>query len=43
MATNVFQSPGVYYNAPTQNINFDPNFLDLFRLPPGTPTVGVIK
>jgi len=43
MATNVFQSPGVYYSAPTRNINFDSNFLDLTRLPPGTPAVSVFK
>ena len=41
-ATNVFQSPGVYYNAPTRNINFDPNLTDSTKLPPGTPAMRVI-
>jgi len=42
MATAPFQNPGVYYSAPTRNINFDSNFLDVTRLPPGTPTVRVV-
>jgi hypothetical protein len=42
MATAPFQNPGVYYSAPTRNINFDSNFLDITRLPPGTPTVRVV-
>jgi hypothetical protein len=41
-ATNVFQSPGVYYSAPTRNINFDPNFLDATKLPPGTPALRAL-
>ncbi len=41
-ATNVFQSPGVYYSAPTRNINFDPNLMDSTKLPPGTPAMRVI-
>ena len=41
-ATNVFQSPGVYYSAPTRNINFDPNLTDATKLPPGTPAMRVI-
>lgn len=41
-ATNVFQSPGVYYTAPTRNINFDPNLTDSTKLPPGTPAMRVI-
>jgi len=41
-ATNIFQSPGVYYNAPTRNINFDPNLTDHTKLPPGTPSMRVI-
>jgi hypothetical protein len=42
MATAPFQSPGVYYSAPTRNINFDPNFLDSTKLPPGTPAVRAL-
>jgi hypothetical protein len=42
MATAVFKSPGVYYSAPTRNINFDPNFLDSTKLPPGTPAVKAL-
>lgn len=41
-ATNVFQSPGAYYNAPSRNINFDPNLTDYEKLPPGTPAMRVI-
>ena len=39
MATAPFQNPGAYYSAPTRNINFDPNFLDPNRLPPGAPAM----
>lgn len=39
LATNQFQNPGVYYNAPTRSINFNQNFNDPAKLPPGTPTV----
>jgi hypothetical protein len=42
MATAPFQNPGAYYSAPTRNINFDPNFLDSTRLPPGTPAVKAL-
>lgn len=38
-ATAPFQNPGVYYSAPTRNINFDSNFTDPARLPPGTPSL----
>ena len=41
-ATNIFQSPGVYYSAPTRNINFDQNLTDSTKLPPGTPRLRVI-
>ena len=41
-ATAPFQNPGVYYSAPTRNINFDPNFYDPARLPPGTPTLRTL-
>jgi hypothetical protein len=42
MATAQFQNPGVYYSAPTRNINFDPNFLDPNRLPPGAPAMRTV-
>lgn len=42
VATNLFYSPGLYYSAPTRNINFDQNLLDVFRLPPGTPALQVV-
>lgn len=42
VATNLFQSPGLYYSAPTRNINFDQNLLDITRLPPGTPSLRVV-
>lgn len=41
-ATNEFKSPGVYYNAPTRNINFDQNLTDSEKLPPGTPAMRVL-
>lgn len=41
-ATAQFQAPGVYYNAPNRNFNFDPNFLDSTRLPPGSPELRVL-
>ena len=36
-ADRQFQNPGVYYNAPTRNFNFDFNFLMASKLPPGCP------
>ena len=33
-ATSPWQTTGVYYNAPTRNWGFDPNFTDEDRLPP---------
>lgn len=42
-ATAQFRNPGIYYNAPTRNFNFDQNFLSQFKLPPGTPMVSVIS
>ena len=37
-ATAQFRLPGAYYYAPgTRNFNFDGNFLDYRKLPPGTP------
>jgi len=38
-ATNVWQTTGVYYNAPTRKWGFDLNFTDQGRLPPLTPQV----
>ena len=41
-ATAPFQNPGVYYYAPSRNFNFDPNFLDVTKQPPGTPEVRTL-
>jgi hypothetical protein len=41
-ATAPFQNPGVYYSAPSRNINFDSNFLDASKLPPGTPALRAL-
>lgn len=41
-ATAPFQNPGYYYYAPTRDFNFDSNFKDPTKLPPGTPVLGVI-
>ncbi len=41
-ATAPFQWPGTYYSAPNRNFNFDPNFLDSTRLPPGSPELRVL-
>lgn len=41
-ATAPFQNPGVYYSAPSRNFNFDPNFLDSTRMPPGSPELRVL-
>jgi len=41
-ATNQFQWPGNYYYAPTRNFNFDMNFTDPTKLPPGTPMLQAI-
>jgi hypothetical protein len=38
-ATNQFKNPGMYYNAPSRNFNFDQNFLSRSKLPPGTPVL----
>jgi hypothetical protein len=43
-ASTQFQMPGAYYYAPNvRNFNFDQNFLDYRKLPPGTPTLPVIN
>lgn len=39
-ANTQFQNPGVYYNAPTRNFNFNTNFTNPAKLPPGTPLVS---
>lgn len=36
-------SYGKYYNAPTRDWGFDPDFLDPSKLPPGTPQVNVAQ
>lgn len=41
-ATAQFQWPGAYYTAPSRNFNFDPNFLDSTKLPPGSPELRVL-
>jgi hypothetical protein len=41
-ATALFQVPGTYYNAPTRNFNFDPNFLNPAQMPPGSPELRVL-
>ena len=33
------ETPGYYYYAPIRDFNFDPNFMDPTKLPPGTPRV----
>ena len=42
-ATNWFQNPGVYYNAPTRAFSFDNNFTNQVKLPPATPVLGLIS
>jgi hypothetical protein len=41
-ATNWFVNPGLYYFAPTRNFNFDLNFTNAAKLPPGTPELRVV-
>jgi hypothetical protein len=41
-ATNWWIDPGTYYNPPTRDWAFDRNFLNVNRLPPGTPQVRKI-
>jgi hypothetical protein len=41
-ATTQWQTPGVYYYAPTRAFNFDNNFLNPNKLPPGSPQVNVL-
>jgi len=40
-ATNQFQLPGNYYNAPKRQFSFDQRFSDPAQLPPATPLVGL--
>jgi hypothetical protein len=40
-ATNQFQLPGAYYNAPTRKFSFDQRFSDPAQCPSGTPLVGL--
>lgn len=42
-ATNWFVNPGVYYYAPTRSFSFDNNFTNYTKLPPATPTIGLIN
>lgn len=42
IATNKFIFPGTTYNPPTRRWNYDQNFMDFTKLPPGTPFVGVV-
>lgn len=41
-ATAPFQWPGSYYSAPSRNFNFDPNYLDVTKQPPGTPELRTL-
>jgi hypothetical protein len=42
-ATNQFQLPGIYYNAPNRQFSFDVNFTNPAKQPPGTPMLGVMQ
>jgi hypothetical protein len=41
-ATNQWQTPGVYYQAPIRNFSFNQNFLNFNQQPPGTPMLGYV-
>ena len=41
-ATAPWQTPGTYYYAPTRDFNFDNNFLDSTKQPPGTPALRTL-
>ncbi|NBV25399.1 MAG: hypothetical protein EBS05_26230 [Proteobacteria bacterium] len=41
-ATAPFLWPGTYYSAPNRNFNFDPDFLDSTKMPPGSPELRVM-
>ena len=42
-ATNWFKNPTLYYGAPTRAFSFDNNFTNQTKLPPATPTLGLIS
>jgi hypothetical protein len=41
-ATGPWQTPGTYYNAPSRQFNFDQNYKNQAKLPPGTPMLTVV-
>ncbi len=41
--TAQFQNPGQYYYAPSRNYLFDTNFMDISKLPPGSPMLAVMQ
>jgi hypothetical protein len=41
-ATANWSTPGTYYYAPIRDFNFDQNFKDMTKLPPGTPMLSAI-
>lgn len=41
-ASSPWLVPGTYYYAPTRDFNFDPNFLDPAKMPPGTPELRAL-
>lgn len=41
-ATAPWQVPGTYYKAPTRDFNFDNNFTDAAKQPPGTPELRAL-
>lgn len=41
-ATNYWQNPGTYYYAPIRDFNFDNNFTNMAKIPPGTPCLSAI-
>ena len=42
-ATGVFKCCQTVYGAPTRNYSFDLDFMDLSKMPPGTPTVTDVE
>jgi hypothetical protein len=43
IATNQWQAPGVYYDAPTRQFNFNTNYLVQSKQPPNSPCFGLIQ
>lgn len=41
-ATTTWKTPGTYYYAPIRDFNFDLNFTDMTKLPPGTPMLSAL-